>query len=117
MSLHHHNPSQYYLTRTSSQLCRSSCRPCRGRRTRCSRTCPRRRSNTTTGRQVRHALFSVRPHLITPHPPSHPLQHHAGYVTKLNGMVPGTEWEGKELDDIMLKAPAGGLFNNAAQST
>lgn len=55
--------------------------------------------------------------LTTPHPLAHPLQHHAGYVTKLNGMVPGTEWEGKELDDIMLKAPAGGLFNNAAQST
>lgn len=37
-------------------------------------------------------------------------------MTKLNGMVTGTEWEGKSLDDIMLKAPAGGLFNNAAQS-
>ncbi len=43
-------------------------------------------------------------------------QHHAGYVTKLNGMIPGTEWEAQGLDDIMLKAPVGGLFNNAAQS-
>lgn len=42
-------------------------------------------------------------------------QHHAGYVTKLIGMVKGTEWENSSVDDIMLKAPAGGLFNNAAQ--
>lgn len=54
------------------------------------------------------------PHLTTPLQPTYP-QHHAGYVTKLIGMIKGTEYESASLDDIMLKAPAGGLFNNAAQ--
>jgi superoxide dismutase, Fe-Mn family len=29
--------------------------------------------------------------------------------------VPGTEYEGLSLEDIVRKAPAGGIFNNAAQ--
>ncbi|MBR9804960.1 superoxide dismutase [Fe] [bacterium] len=41
-------------------------------------------------------------------------KHHATYVTKLNGLVPGTEFEGKSLEDIV-KTSSGGVFNNAAQ--
>ncbi len=41
-------------------------------------------------------------------------KHHAGYVTKLNGLIEGTEYEEMELDDIVKKAD-GGIFNNAAQ--
>ena len=42
-------------------------------------------------------------------------KHHATYVTNLNNLAPGTEFEGKSLEDIITTAPAGGIFNNAAQ--
>ena len=42
-------------------------------------------------------------------------KHHATYVTKLNGLLPGSEFEGKSLEEIVKTAPAGGVFNNAAQ--
>lgn len=42
-------------------------------------------------------------------------KHHQAYVDKLNGMIPGTEYEDMQLEDIIRKAPAGGLFNQAAQ--
>lgn len=41
-------------------------------------------------------------------------KHHAAYVTKLNGLIEGTEFEDASLEDIIRKAD-GGLFNNAAQ--
>ncbi|MEQ9394894.1 superoxide dismutase [Fe] [Haliea sp.] len=41
-------------------------------------------------------------------------KHHNTYVEKLNGMVPGTEFEGKSLEEI-IKTASGGVFNNAAQ--
>jgi Fe-Mn family superoxide dismutase len=42
-------------------------------------------------------------------------KHHNAYVTNLNNLVPGTEFENMSLEDIVKKAPAGGVFNNAAQ--
>ncbi|MFT7234684.1 MAG: Fe-Mn family superoxide dismutase [Methylophagaceae bacterium] len=41
-------------------------------------------------------------------------KHHQTYVTNLNNLVPGTEFEGLSLEDIIMKAD-GGIFNNAAQ--
>ncbi len=41
-------------------------------------------------------------------------KHHQAYVTNLNNMVPGTEFEGASLEDIIMKS-SGGIFNNAAQ--
>ncbi len=41
-------------------------------------------------------------------------KHHQAYVTNLNNMVPGTEFEGASLEDIIAKS-SGGIFNNAAQ--
>lgn len=41
-------------------------------------------------------------------------KHHATYVTNLNTLIPGTEWENKTLEEIILKA-TGPIFNNAAQ--
>jgi len=41
-------------------------------------------------------------------------KHHQTYVTNLNNLVPGTEFEGLSLEDIIMKA-SGGIFNNAAQ--
>ncbi len=41
-------------------------------------------------------------------------KHHNAYVTNLNNLVPGTEFEGKTLEQI-IKSSTGGIFNNAAQ--
>ena len=41
-------------------------------------------------------------------------KHHQTYVNNLNNLVPGTEYEGKSLEEIIL-ASSGGIFNNAAQ--
>lgn len=41
-------------------------------------------------------------------------KHHQTYVTNLNNLAPGTEFENMGLEDIIKKA-SGGIFNNAAQ--
>ncbi len=41
-------------------------------------------------------------------------KHHQTYVTNLNNLVPGTEFENASLDEIVMKS-SGGIFNNAAQ--
>ncbi len=42
-------------------------------------------------------------------------KHHNAYVTNLNGLVEGTDNAGRSLEDIIMAADAGPLFNNAAQ--
>ena len=41
-------------------------------------------------------------------------KHHQAYVNNLNKLVPGTEFEGATLEEIIKKA-SGGIFNNGAQ--
>ena len=41
-------------------------------------------------------------------------KHHQTYVTNLNNLIPGTEYESSSLEDIIRSAD-GGIFNNAAQ--
>jgi Fe-Mn family superoxide dismutase len=41
-------------------------------------------------------------------------KHHQAYVTNLNNLLPGTEFENATLEDIVMKS-SGGIFNNAAQ--
>jgi len=41
-------------------------------------------------------------------------KHHQTYVTNLNNLIPGTEFENLSLEDIIKKS-SGGVFNNAAQ--
>ncbi|MDH5230134.1 MAG: superoxide dismutase [Fe] [Gammaproteobacteria bacterium] len=41
-------------------------------------------------------------------------KHHQTYVTNLNNLIKGTEFENASLEDIIMKS-SGGLFNNAAQ--
>jgi Fe-Mn family superoxide dismutase len=41
-------------------------------------------------------------------------KHHQAYVTNLNGLIVGTEFENATLESIIKKAD-GGIFNNAAQ--
>jgi Fe-Mn family superoxide dismutase len=45
----------------------------------------------------------------------HYAKHHQAYVTNLNNLIKGTEFENKSLEAIVKKAPAGGIYNNAAQ--
>ncbi len=41
-------------------------------------------------------------------------KHHQAYVTNLNNLIPGTEFEALSLEDIIKKS-SGGIYNNAAQ--
>ena len=41
-------------------------------------------------------------------------KHHQAYVTNLNNLIKGTEFENSSLEDIVAKS-SGGVFNNAAQ--
>ncbi len=41
-------------------------------------------------------------------------KHHQAYVTNLNNLIPGTEFENMSLEDTIKKS-SGGVFNNAAQ--
>jgi Fe-Mn family superoxide dismutase len=45
----------------------------------------------------------------------HYSKHHQAYVTNLNNLIKGTEYESLDLEAIVKKAPAGGVYNNAAQ--
>ncbi|MBS99236.1 MAG: superoxide dismutase [Fe] [Oceanospirillaceae bacterium] len=62
-----------------------------------------------------YAKDALEPHISAETLEYHHGKHHNTYVTKLNGLVPGTEYEGKSLEEIIKSAPAGGVFNNAAQ--
>ena len=42
-------------------------------------------------------------------------KHHAAYVNQLNGLIEGTEHADSSLEEIILAADAGPLFNNSAQ--
>ena len=62
-----------------------------------------------------YAQDALAPHISAETLEFHYGKHHQTYVTNLNNLVPGTEFEGLSLEDIICKAPAGGIFNNAAQ--
>lgn len=42
-------------------------------------------------------------------------KHLQTYVNNLNNLVPGTEFEGKTVEEIVATAPDGAIFNNAGQ--
>lgn len=42
-------------------------------------------------------------------------KHLQAYVNNLNNLVPGTEFEGKSVEEIVKSAPDGAIFNNAGQ--
>ena len=58
---------------------------------------------------------ALEPHVSAETLDFHHGKHHNTYVVKLNGLVPGSEFEGKTLEEIIMAAPAGPVFNNAAQ--
>ncbi|HEU0229362.1 MAG TPA: superoxide dismutase [Fe] [Burkholderiaceae bacterium] len=59
-------------------------------------------------------MDALAPHISKETLEFHYGKHHQSYVTNLNNMVPGTEFESASLEQIIKKA-SGGLFNNAAQ--
>ena len=58
---------------------------------------------------------ALEPHISAETLDFHHDKHHQTYVTNLNNLVAGTEYQNMSLEEIIVKAPAGGLFNNAAQ--
>jgi len=58
---------------------------------------------------------ALEPHISAETIEYHYGKHHNAYVTNINNLVKGTEFENSSLEDIIKKAPAGGVFNNAAQ--
>jgi len=57
---------------------------------------------------------ALAPHISAETLEYHHGKHHKTYVDKLNGLIPGTEYEGKSLEEI-IKTSSGGVFNNSAQ--
>ncbi len=57
---------------------------------------------------------ALEPHISAETLEYHYGKHHATYVTNLNNLIPGTEFENMSLEDIISKS-SGGIFNNAAQ--
>ena len=62
-----------------------------------------------------YAKNALEPHISAETLEYHHDKHHAAYVNNLNNLIVGTEFENMSLVDIVKKAPAGGIFNNAAQ--
>ncbi|MGS2724166.1 superoxide dismutase [Fe] [Porticoccus sp. GXU_MW_L64] len=61
-----------------------------------------------------YAQDALQPHISSETLEYHYGKHHQTYVDKLNGLLPGSEFEGKTLEEIV-KTSSGGVFNNAAQ--
>lgn len=61
-----------------------------------------------------YAKDALEPHISAETLDFHHGKHHNTYVVKLNGLIPGTEFENKSLEEI-IKTSTGGIFNNAAQ--
>ncbi len=61
-----------------------------------------------------YAIDALAPHISQETLEFHYGKHHQTYVTNLNNLVPGTEFESASLEDIVKKS-TGGIFNNAAQ--
>ena len=61
-----------------------------------------------------YAKDALAPHISEETLEFHYGKHHQTYVTNLNKAIPGTEFEGKSLEEIV-KTSSGGVFNNAAQ--
>jgi Fe-Mn family superoxide dismutase len=64
--------------------------------------------------QLPYALDALSPFISKETLEFHYGKHHQTYVTNLNNLIKGTEFEAASLEDIVKKS-AGGVFNNAAQ--
>lgn len=64
--------------------------------------------------ELPYAKNALEPHISAETLEFHHGKHHQTYVTNLNNLIPGTEFENMALEDIVKKS-SGGIFNNAAQ--
>jgi len=62
-----------------------------------------------------YAPDALAPHMSEQTLGFHHGKHHQAYVTNLNGLLAGTALEGKPLEEVILAADPGPLFNNSAQ--
>ena len=62
-----------------------------------------------------YAMDALQPHMSKETFEYHYGKHHQAYVTNLNNLIKGTEFENLDLEAIIKKAPAGGIYNNSAQ--
>ena len=65
--------------------------------------------------QLPFAMDALVPHMSKETFEYHYAKHHQAYVTNLNNLIKGTEYENLDLEAIVKKAPAGGVYNNSAQ--
>ena len=61
-----------------------------------------------------YAMDALAPHISKETFEFHYGKHHQAYVTNLNNLIKGTEFESASLEDIVRKS-SGGIFNNSAQ--
>ncbi len=61
-----------------------------------------------------YALDALAPHISKETLEFHYGKHHQTYITNLNNLIKGTEFENMSLEEITRKS-SGGMFNNAAQ--
>ena len=64
--------------------------------------------------ELPYSQDALEPHISAETLSFHYGKHHNTYVVKLNGLVGGTEFENKTLEEV-IKISDGGVFNNAAQ--
>lgn len=62
-----------------------------------------------------YAIDALAPHISQETLEYHYGKHHQAYVTNLNNATEGTELADKSLEEVILGADAGPLFNNSAQ--
>jgi Fe-Mn family superoxide dismutase len=62
-----------------------------------------------------YAANALAPHISPETIEYHYGKHHNSYVVNLNALIKDTEYADLSLEAIIRKAPAGGIFNNAAQ--
>ncbi len=61
-----------------------------------------------------YAMDALAPHISKETFEFHYGKHHQAYVTNLNNLIKGTEFENMSLEEIIKKSSAG-IFNNSAQ--
>ena len=61
-----------------------------------------------------YAKDALQPYISAETLEYHHGKHHATYVTNINNLIKGTEFENMSLEDIIMKS-SGGIFNNSAQ--
>lgn len=64
--------------------------------------------------ELPYSKDALAPHISPETIDYHYGKHHQAYVTNLNKLVEGTQWENMKLEEIIKKSD-GGIFNNAAQ--